>query len=97
MTSEEIAELFEKHEHQCDRFDLVENKLSDRCDLHAFLLIGKLIGGNRNIIREANHNVIYMGDEGLVDVLTEDLIIELSRCGVSYIEGNDFLHMHIYG
>lgn len=65
-------------------FEAVENKRSSARDLHAFLLLHELVPAKNKIIRDAEHDEIYLGvDKGdLCKVITTDQILELVRCGV---------------
>ena len=82
-----IEELFEKHNNEFLEFDRVENKRSNRPDLHAFILLDQLFPGDSNMISSAEHDEIWL-DITTEDIenLTEDQIIELVRCGVRYDE-----------
>lgn len=81
-----INKLFEKHDDQFLKFDMVQNKTSNRADLHAFNLLDKIIPGNTDMISAAEHDEIWLDvdlDE-LVERATEDQIIDLIRSGVRY-------------
>ncbi len=82
-----IEEIFEKHNNEFLEFDRVENKRSNRPDLHAFILLDELFPGDRDLISSAEHDEIWL-DITTEDIgnLTEDQIIELVRCGVRYDE-----------
>lgn len=84
-----IEERFEKLSVSRD-FSKVENKLSNKLDLHVILKLEQLIPNNKhdNIISYATHDTIYFAytDEEL-SVLTDDDIVELSLCGILYDEG----------
>jgi hypothetical protein len=88
-----LEEMFEKHEDEFLKFDRVQNKRSKRQDLHAFLLLDELVPGDNDIVSCAEHDEIYLGvDCGeLAEVITEEQVIELSRCGVR--PGRDCLCM----
>ncbi|MEQ8636876.1 hypothetical protein [Gimesia maris] len=65
------------------RFEKVENKRSQRPDLHAFLLLDELFPGNRDMVAAAEHDEIYLAIETeQAETLTDDQISELIRCGV---------------
>jgi len=74
------------------KFDRVENKRSNRPDLHAFLLLDSLVPGrdgkSDDMIGGAEHDEIYLSVdiEELEKVITEDQVLELIRCGVRYNE-----------
>jgi hypothetical protein len=75
-------------------FEKVQNKRSNRPDLHAFLLLDRLFPGKKDIVSAAEHDKIYLDIEGdQIAILSDDEIIELSRCGVMYDGENDCLCM----
>ena len=92
-----LEEVFEKYSDDGDeflKFDRVENPLSTRPDLCAFLLLDKLLPlSNRDMISDASHDQIYLevDCEELAKVATEEDIITLIRCGV--ILSEDYLYM----
>ncbi len=65
-----------------------ENRLSNRPDLHAFLLLDRLVPGSRDIVSGSGYEVIYLATDvkKLARVITEEQIIDLLRCGISYDE-----------
>jgi len=70
-------------------FDAIPNKRSRRPDLHAFLLLDELFPSDRDIACAARHDEIYLRFGGPeVEKLSDEQIIELSRCGVRYSEGS---------
>jgi len=76
------------------KFERVGNKRSTRPDLHAFLMLNRLFPRDRDIVCAATHDVIYLdaqGDE--LRELTDEQIVELSRCGVMYNSEYDCLYM----
>lgn len=76
-------------------FNAVENKLSQRADLHAFMVLDKLVPEHGDIISASEHDEFYLSidcDE-LAKVLTMGEARDLSRCGVRYDEGFDCLCM----
>ena len=82
----EIAEIFEKHNDEYLKFERVENKRSRRPDLHAFLLLDELFPSDFYIICSAAHDEIWLDADG--EDLTEEQVIELSRCGVRFDDGD---------
>ena len=70
------------------KFSGIENKRSERPDIHAFLLLDELVPGTRDMISAAEHDEFYLdvGVEELVKVITEEQVIELRRCGVHWSE-----------
>jgi len=78
-------------------FDKVENKLSKRSDLHAFLLLDKIFGDHtRDIISAACHDEIWLAiSPEEIESLNDGQILELVRCGVSYDDNNESLHLFV--
>lgn len=80
----DIQEMFNKFDDDYGKFDDVTDKLHNRPDLCAMLILDKLIPGNRDMVYASSHDVIYLDvdlDE-LAKVATESDIRNLSRCGV---------------
>ena len=61
MTIEQLVELFEIHDEEFLRFDRVRNKTSNRPDLHAFILLDKIIPDTVDIVSGAKHDEIFLG------------------------------------
>jgi len=97
MTTEEMAALWEKHNDQFLMFEQVKNPLSGRPDINAFLLLDQLVSGSRDIISSAEHDEIWVNIdvEKLAEVIVEEQIIELIRCGVRYDSAFDSLAMFV--
>lgn len=78
------------------RFDRVNHKLSQRADLHAFLLLDKLQPGHDNIVACSVHDEISLSIdvEDLNEVITDEQVLDLIRCGVRYGE-YDHLMMYV--
>jgi len=77
-----------------EKFASIENKRSNRPDLHAFMLLDELFPGTMEIIAGAAHDEIFLGIyEEQIALLTDDQIIELIKCGVRY--GEDCLCMFV--
>ena len=97
MTLQELHALFELYEPESHKFENVENKRSQRPDLHAFLLLDELWPGNRDIVSSAEHDEIYLGvtPDALAEVATPEIVRELRRCGVRYDRGTDSLMMFV--
>jgi hypothetical protein len=91
------AEQYKKHIGEFLKFELIENKTSNRPDLHAFNLLDKLVPGNRGMVSDAGFNKIYLdvSPEQLSEVATEQQIIELIRCGVRYDSSTDSLALFV--
>jgi hypothetical protein len=95
MNIEEIEKLFEQFGNNFElEFDNIKNKLSNRPDLHAFLLLDSLISGNENIISNAQHDQYWLCFEleDIAKIITKEQIEELVCCGV-HIEEDGFVLM----
>lgn len=92
-----IKEICDKHEDEFLKFEHVQNKLSNRPDLHAFLLLDKLVPGNSDMVCSAEHDQIWLDvtPEELAAVATEEQIIELCRCGMVYDDELDSLFFFV--
>jgi hypothetical protein len=84
MTEEKLIEIFKEEEDEFLEFDKVATKFSKRSDLHAFILLDKLIPGDRHIVAAAEHDEIWLDIslEDLAKVVTPEQVIELIRSGV---------------
>jgi len=84
MSREELEHLFKKHHDKFLNFHDVVNPRSRRPDLNAFLLLDSLLPNGRDIIGGADHDVVYLSinPARLAEVVSEDQVIELIRCGV---------------
>jgi hypothetical protein len=103
MTKDEMAEIFSEYDSGIFVFrDLVENKLSNRPDLHAFLLLDSLDPGpDKNghfvdVVAAAEHDEFYLSfdEDKVAAVITKEQVIELRRCGVMY--SNDGMGFHMF-
>lgn len=92
MTKDEMAEIFDNYE-GIDAFrDLVENKRSNRADLHAFLLLDSLDPGPTHhgyfvdVLAAAEHDEVYLSfdEDKVAEAITPEQAVELHRCGVRY-------------
>ena len=92
-----IQEFFDKNDDEFLKFDRVENKLSNRPDLCAFMLLDKLMPAARDIVSAAEHDEIFLDVdiETLESVATEDDLLTLIRCGVMYDSGFDCFAMFV--
>lgn len=69
------------------QFEAIQNKKSNRTDLHAFIVLDEWFPGNSDIIASAEHDEFFLGIEAeQIQQLTDDQILELVRCGVSFSE-----------
>jgi len=95
---EKVEELFEFWNDQYGEFDLIENKFSKKRDLHAFILLDKLFPDlDDDIVGSTGHEEFYIGIdmEDFAKVATEEIIIDLLRCGVLYDESDECLMMMV--
>lgn len=96
----DLEAVFEKfdsdHEDEFLRFERIEHKLSRRPDIHAFLLLDKLVPGDRDMVAGAKHDEISLDVEveELAKVATEEDIRDLVRCGVM-LDGGSYLSMFV--
>lgn len=90
MNIDELDKTFEEfvENNEYLEFDKVENKHSNRPDLHAFIMLDKLFPRNCDIVECAEHDEIWLSieDEEL-QTLTREQILELVRCGCMYEYG----------
>lgn len=83
----DIEAIFDKYHDEYLKFDRVENKRSNRPDLHAFLLLNELFpcDTDRDMISAAAHDIIYLDiDAEDIEKIPEDKLVELIRCGIGY-------------
>lgn len=92
-----LRETIEKHTGEFLKFDRVQNKLSNRPDIHAFLLLEQLVPRDRDMVSAAEHDEIFLDvtPEELEKAATEDQVVELIRCGVRYDNYHDSLAMFV--
>ncbi len=83
MSDTELQDRWEEVSDDIFGFEKIENKRSQRPDLHAFLLLDELFPGTGDMVSAAEHDEIYLAiEEKQAETLTDEQIIELSRCGV---------------
>lgn len=91
-----LQEIWDKHDNEFLKFERVQNKLSNRPDLHAFLLLDKLVPRDRDIVSAAGHDEIWLDVEPEeLAKATEEQFVELIRCGVRLDRGTDSLAMFV--
>ncbi len=97
MTLDEMKELFDKHEDEYLCFEGVENKLSNRPDIHAFILLDKIQPKGRDMVSAADHDEIYLDTdvEEFAMIATESQVVELIRCGLRFDEGIESFCMFV--
>ena len=91
-----LEEVFESYAEDYLKFDAVENKMSNRPDLHAFMLLDKLVPGEKAMVfdkmyyhtllstSENDEIFLNVNIEKLSNITTKEQIQELVRCGVCY-------------
>ena len=91
-----LAEMFEKYDDEPTDFDLVENKTSNRRDLHAMLLLDEILPGNGEMIAAAEHDQIWfdVDTDELAQVITDEQVKELTACGV-FCKDDEYLSMFV--
>ena len=104
MTLEKMLELFKKYEDsEFLHFDQIAVKSTNRPDLHAFVLLDRLVpsethrlGYGSDMVSGAEHDEIFLDTdlEKLAAVITEEQVVELSRCGVRIWE-DESLTMYV--
>jgi hypothetical protein len=90
-----LPETFRKFADDYISFDQVLNPMSQRPDLHAFMLLDRLVPGSQDIVSHSTHDEFYLSFDpsALAAVATEEDIHDLVRCGVRYNEEYDALCM----
>lgn len=81
-----LADFFEEHSDEFLKFDRIEHKFNRRPDLHAFILLDRLLPGTDDMVSGASHDEIYLGIDvdRLLEVALESDLIDLHRCGILY-------------
>jgi hypothetical protein len=97
MEQENLHQFFEDNNDEFLKFDRVENKLSSRPDLHAFLLLDRLVPGSGDIVGSAVCGEIFLSTdvEELLKVVTDEQLIEIYRCGILYNEEYECLYSFV--
>jgi hypothetical protein len=97
MKQEELHQFFEDHDDEFLKFDRIENKLSNRPDLHAFLLLDKMVPGDSDMVSNAEHDEIFLETDvrELLKVATEADLINIHRCGILYNEEYECLYSFV--
>lgn len=87
MNDKDLGERFLAASDEYLKFDRVENKRSTRPDLHAFLMLAERFDSDRDLITAAEHDEYWLDvPQQVLDELTLDDVVELTRCGISYSE-----------
>ena len=85
-----LEERFLQFEDEALKFLRVQEKRSERRDLHAFLLLDELQPGDAPMISDSRNDEYFLDIdcEALDAGITDDQILELVRCGVHYSFGS---------
>lgn len=94
---DDLAAAFDEADKSDVTFKGATNKLSNRRDLCALLLLDKLLPGEGCIIRAAEHDVVYLEiePEALAGVATQADILLLCQCGVQFDDYGDSLVIQV--
>ncbi len=81
-----LEEVFEKHNEEFLHFERIEKPRHPRPDLCAFLMLHDLAPKHGDMVSSASHDEIWLEVEvvELADVITEEQVIDLIRCGIRY-------------
>jgi len=97
MSVEQLKATFDKYDDEYIQFQNVANKRSRRPDMHAFIVLDELLPGDEkgDLISAAEHDQFFLDiePEALARVATEEIILDLVRCGVSFDEENESLFL----
>jgi hypothetical protein len=97
MSVEQLSATFDKYEDEYIQFQNVANKRSRRPDMHAFIVLDELLPGDGkgDLISAAEHDQFFLDiePEALARVATEEIILDLVRCGVSFDKENASLFL----
>ena len=98
MTTDELYQAFEKYNDEyLEGIEDGRPKYSERRDLHAFMLLDKLVPGKADMVSGGEHDEIYLevSPDELAPVVTEEQVHDLVRCGVRYSERYSSLAMFV--
>lgn len=90
-----LHDRFEAVDDDYIKFERIASPRSRRPDLHAFLLLDELQPGTTDMISASEHDEFFLDIdiEKLNEVITDEQILELTRCGIRVDESNDCLSM----
>jgi len=93
VTPEQMADVFDRKSDEYPHFDRVINRRSRRPDMHAMMVLDGMFPGTTDMVSGASHDefVLSIDVEELAAVATEELIVDLIRCGVRYDTACDAL------
>lgn len=92
-----LKQWFEKYEDEYLKFEDVKDKRSLRPDLHAFIILSELVVSDRDIVSASGYEEIWLDVdiEALSEVITEEIAIDLIRCGVRLDTDREWLCMFV--
>jgi hypothetical protein len=95
MTLEHFKSLFDDADSKYLDFSKVNEKLSNRPDLNAFLLLDNLQPGSIDIVGSSSHDEFYLGIdvETLAESITEQQVYDLISSGVLYNSSYNSLYL----
>lgn len=77
-----IASIFDKYDNEVYNFDKIENKLDSKREIHAILLLDNLFPDD-NPFDSCDKDYLFLGlSINNIKKLTDENILELSRCGI---------------
>jgi len=86
VTEEEFRDIFNSDYKDYRQFSKVEQQYGSSPDLHAFILLNKLVPIKTNIIVVTEYDKIWLAQD-MADLIkagiTKNQALELRRCGVS--------------
>lgn len=87
-----VRELFEKHDEEFCRFERIENPKCKRPDLYAMTILDRLCPGEGDLIVRTDFDsfTFSISVDQLEGVATEEDIITLIRCGVTFYSCGDY-------
>ena len=90
-----LNDRFKQANDDYNKFELIQNKRSQRADIHAFLILDELQPGNKDLISATGHDTIFLDVdvEQLNIIITDEQVLELVRAGVMYNREYDCLEM----
>jgi hypothetical protein len=91
----DLKDLFDTHEDEFNEFDRIEEPLHRRRDICALMLLDRLVPGEtgNSIINDSDGEFIMLDVDckELAEVISEEDVITLLRCGVKYDEDYECL------
>ena len=96
MNLRSLKDLFRSFSDEFLQFDRVEEKISARSDLHAFMRLDQVLPQQFKIIDSATDGTIRLGINSycFAEIATPELVKELVQCGVQ-IDTNGNFYMNV--